>query len=329
MAKRALVTGADGFIGSHLVEALLRQNVDVRAFVMYNSFSSNGWLDRLPKSVRKAIDIFPGDIRDAQRVNEALEGVDAVFHLAALISIPYSYRSPASYMAVNVDGTLNVLEAAKQQARQKVLVVSSSEVYGTAQYVPIDEQHPVHAQSPYSASKIAAESLATAYWSSFDTPVTVVRPFNTYGPRQSARAIIPTIITQLLQGESPLHLGDLRPSRDLTYVSDTVQAMIQVLFSEATTGKTLNIASEQEISIGELAQRIIDKIQPGTPIVQDRLRMRPPKSEVERLLGSGQQLSTLVNWTPNVDLNTGLDRCIEWYGNPRHLAGFQSDHYYF
>lgn len=328
MSKRALVTGAEGFIGSHLVEALLIRGYEVRAFVLYNSFSQWGWLDRLPPQIRQQIEIFPGDIQDPGRVAAAMEDMDFVFHLAALISIPYSYHSPASYVSVNVQGTLHVLEAAKHNPAQRILITSSSEVYGTAQYIPIDEQHPLQAQSPYSASKIGAESLAHAYWSSFETAVSIVRPFNTYGPRQSARAILPAIILQLLHGVEALQLGDLRPTRDLMYVQDTVQAMIHILESEQTIGEIINIASGKEWSIGELAQKLIDQIRPGTPIVQDPRRLRPSKSEVLRLLGSSQKLQSLVEWKPQTTLDEGLKSCIAWYRQPENQAGFNTDQYY-
>lgn len=328
MSKRALVTGAEGFIGSHLVEALLVEGYEVRAFVLYNSFSTWGWLDRLPAAVQNQIEIFPGDIQDAGRVAEAMKDMDLVFHLAALISIPYSYQSPASYLSVNTEGTLHVLEAAKQNNKQRLLITSSSEVYGTARYVPIDESHPLQAQSPYSASKIGAESLASAYWASFETPVTIVRPFNTYGPRQSPRAIIPAIILQLLQGVKALKLGDLSPTRDLMYVQDTVQAMISILESDQTIGEILNIASGKEWSIGDLAHMLIEQIQPGTPIVQDPRRLRPSKSEVQRLLGSAKKLQSLIDWKPETTLEIGLEQCIDWYSQPKNQAGFNTDQYY-
>ena len=295
---------------------------------MYNSFSSLGWLDNLSVHKRKAIEVISGDIRDVQRVREAMEGMDWVFHLAALVSIPYSYHSPSSYVSVNVEGTLNVLEAAKKASNQRTLITSTSEVYGSAKYVPIDEQHPLQSQSPYSASKIGAECLASAFWASFGTPISIVRPFNTYGPRQSPRAILPTIILQLLKGVDQLQLGALHPTRDLTYVTDTAEAMIQVMKTPDTVGEILNIASQTEISMGELANRLIEMIQPGTPLVQDSRRIRPSNSEVTRLLGSAKKLYDFTRWESRVSLEDGLQQCIEWYSRPEHLSAFQEDQYY-
>ncbi|TAE52310.1 MAG: SDR family NAD(P)-dependent oxidoreductase [Bacteroidetes bacterium] len=310
---KVLVTGAEGFIGSHLVEHLLASGDEVRAFVLYNSFNSNGWIDTFSAEQRAQIEVFPGDIRDAARVREAMEGVEAVYHLAALISIPYSYAAAASFVEVNVNGTLNVLQAAQQLALRRVLVVSSSEVYGTAQYIPMDEAHPLQPQSPYSASKIGAESLARAFFYSYHLPVTVVRPFNTYGPRQSARAFIPAVITQLLAEKPALHLGDLSPRRDLTYVKDTVAAMRHILECEATVGEVINIATGADISMSELAAHLIALLRPGTEIVQDSSRLRPEASEVRRLLGSAQKLRSLTGWQPEYSMDQGLEETITWF----------------
>ena len=312
MAKKVLVTGADGFIGSHLTEELVRQGYDVRAFVYYNSFNSWGWLDRSDDDIKASIDIFAGDIRDPNGVREAMKGCDWVFHLAALIAIPFSYHSPDSYVDTNIKGTLNVLQAANALSTQRLLTTSTSEVYGTARYVPIDEDHPYQGQSPYSATKIGADRLAESFYRSFGTPMSIVRPFNTYGPRQSARAVIPTIISQLLDGAKTIRLGSLSPTRDFNYVSDTVAGFLAVARCEQAVGQEINIASETEISIGDLAQSIVDKINPSAAIVCDEQRLRPENSEVNRLLGSAERLRSLTGWTPQVDLQTGLDSTIAW-----------------
>lgn len=307
-----LVTGADGFIGSHLVEALLLEGHKVRAFVYYNSFNSWGWLDTLPKEVLKEIEVFTGDIRDPNGVKESMKGIEEVYHLAALIAIPFSYHSPDSYVDTNVKGTLNVLQAARDLNTKRVLVTSTSEVYGTAQYVPIDERHPFQGQSPYSATKIGADRIAESFYRSFDMPVTIVRPFNTYGPRQSARAVIPTIITQLLAGKKEIKLGSITPTRDFNYVKDTVQGFIEIDKSNNTIGEEINIATQREISIGELAQELIDQINPNAKIVCEEQRLRPEKSEVNRLLGSNEKIKQLTNWKPKYTLQTGLTETIEW-----------------
>lgn len=312
MLKKVLVTGADGFIGSHLVERLLERGYEVRAFTFYNSFNSWGWLDTLPSDRLKQIEIFAGDIRDPNGVREAVKGIDAIFHLAALIAIPYSYHSPDSYVDTNIKGTLNVLQAARELGLERVLVTSTSEVYGTAQYVPIDEKHPFQGQSPYSATKIAADRLAESFYRSFELPVTIVRPFNTYGPRQSARAVIPTIITQLLSGRTQIHLGSLTPTRDFNYVSDTVNGFIAIAESDHTIGEEINIATMQEISIGELAQEIIRQINPSAAIQCDEQRLRPEKSEVNRLLGDNSKIKSLTDWKPEFSLSEGLSETIEW-----------------
>lgn len=310
---KILVTGADGFIGSHLTEELVKQGHEVRAFVYYNSFNSWGWLDTFPEDIISEIEIFPGDIRDPNGVKEAMKGVDEVYHLAALIAIPFSYHSPDSYVDTNIKGTLNVLQAARDLGTKRVLVTSTSEVYGTAQYVPIDEKHPYQGQSPYSATKIGADRIAESFYRSFDTPVTIVRPFNTYGPRQSARAVIPTIITQLLAGYEEIKLGDLTPTRDFNYVKDTVQGFIEIAKSENTIGEELNIATQRETSIGELAEELIRQINPNAKIVTDKQRLRPEKSEVNRLLGSNEKIKKLTNWEPKYTLETGLAETIEWF----------------
>jgi len=325
--KKVLVTGADGFIGSHLVESLLDEGCEVRAFVLYNSFSSWGWLDTLPPEKLKNIDIFSGDIRDPNGVRTALKDIDVVFHLAALIGIPYSYHSPDNYVDTNVKGTLNILQSSRDFELEKILVTSTSEVYGTAQYAPIDEKHPKQGQSPYSATKISADFLTESFYRSFDLPVSIVRPFNTYGPRQSARAIIPTIITQLLQGAETIKLGSLHPTRDLVFVQDTVRGFIEIAKSSSLIGEEVNIASNLEISIGDLASKIIEQIKPGTPIISDGQRIRPDKSEVERLLGSNEKLKSHTSWDLNYSLDKGLQETIDWFRNSGSLNNYKSHIY--
>lgn len=325
--KKVLVTGADGFIGSHLTEHLLEQGYDVRAFVLYNSFNSYGWLDTLPKEKLKHIDFFAGNVCDPNGVKVAMQDIDTVFHLAALIAIPYSYHSPDSYVDTNIRGTLNVLQAARQLNISRILVTSTSEVYGTAQYVPIDEKHPFQGQSPYSATKIGADRLAESFYRSFDLPLSIVRPFNTYGPRQSARAVIPTIITQLLNGEKEIKLGDLSPTRDLLYVKDTVRGFEAIANSTQAIGEEINIATQQEVSIGELAQTIIDLINPGASIIQDKKRLRPSKSEVRRLLGANEKIQRLTNWKLTHSLREGLKHTIDWFSQKQNLQQYKHDIY--
>jgi len=311
--KRILVTGSDGFIGSHLVESLLEEDCRIRAFVYYNSFNSYGWLDSLTQKELEKIEIFSGDIRDPYGVRKAMEGVDIVFHLAALIAIPFSYHSPDSYVDTNIKGTLNVLQAARDYRCEKTLVTSTSEVYGTAKYVPIDENHPMQGQSPYSATKIGADRIAESFYRSFDLPVVIVRPFNTYGPRQSARAVIPTIITQLLSGMTRIRLGSLHPTRDFNFVKDVARGFIEIAKSEKTIGEEINIATQREISIGDLAQKLIDMINPGAGIEVEEKRQRPDKSEVERLLGSNEKIRRLTGWAPRYSLEQGLSETISWF----------------
>lgn len=313
--KNILVTGADGFIGSHLIESLIERGYSVKAFVMYNSFNSSGWLDTLSKEKYKQIEIFSGDIRDSNGVREAMSGIDVVFHLAALIAIPFSYHSPDSYIDTNIKGTLNVLQAARELEVERVIITSTSEVYGTAQYVPIDEKHPFQGQSPYSATKIAADRLAESFYRSFALPVTIVRPFNTYGPRQSARAVIPTIISQLLSGKEEIKLGSLTPTRDFNYVKDTVAGFIAIAESNKTIGEEINIATQKEISIGELAKEIINQINPNAKIICDEQRVRPQNSEVNRLLGSNSKIKRLTNWEPQYTFEDGIKITIEWIKN--------------
>lgn len=312
MNKKVLVTGAEGFIGSHLTEKLVEDGYDVRAFVLYNSFNTWGWLDTLPKDKLNQIEVFTGDIRDPNGVKEAMKGVDEVFHLAALIAIPFSYHSPDTYVDTNIKGTLNVLQAARDLQTSRVLVTSTSEVYGTAQYVPIDETHPYQGQSPYSATKIGADRLAESFYRSFELPVTIVRPFNTFGPRQSARAVIPTIITQLLTGKKEIKLGALSPTRDFNYVKDTVNGFVEISKADITIGEEINIATQHEISIGELAQELITQINKDAKIVCDEERLRPEKSEVNRLLGSNAKIRKLTNWSPKYTLREGLAETIEF-----------------
>lgn len=313
--SKILVTGADGFIGSHLVEALLKDGHKVKAFAYYNSFNSWGWLDSLPKKVLNEIEIFTGDIRDPNGVREAMKGIDEVHHLAALIAIPFSYHSPDSYVDTNIKGTLNVLQAGRDLDTSRILITSTSEVYGTAQYVPIDEKHPYQGQSPYSATKIGADRMAESFYRSFDMPITIVRPFNTYGPRQSGRAVIPTIITQLLSGKEEIKLGSLTPTRDFNYVKDTVQGFIEIAKELNTIGEEINIATQKEISIGELAQEMINQINPNAKIICEEERLRPEKSEVNRLLGSNEKVKRMTSWESKYNLEQGLAETIEWIKN--------------
>ena len=309
---KVLVTGADGFIGSHLTEELVKKGYEVRAFTYYNSFGTWGWLDMMPAEILKSVEIFSGDIRDPNGVRMAVKGVEEIFHLAALIAIPFSFHSPDSYVDTNIKGTLNVLQAALDYDTSKVLITSTSEVYGTAQYVPIDEKHPYQGQSPYSATKIGADRLAESFYRSFETPISIVRPFNTYGPRQSARAVIPTIISQLLAGKKEIKLGALSPTRDFNYVKDTVAGFISIAESDRTIGEEINIATQNEISIGELASEIISQINPDARIICEEERLRPEKSEVNRLLGSNEKIKRLTGWRPQYSLKEGLQKTIDW-----------------
>ena len=313
--KKVLVTGADGFIGSHLVETLLEQGYDVKAFVLYNSFNTWGWLDSFPKEKLDKIEIFTGDVRDPNAVRQAAKDVDAIFHLAALIAIPYSYYAPDAYVDTNIKGTLNVLQAARDLNIDRVLVTSTSEVYGTAQYVPIDEKHPFQGQSPYSATKIGADRIAESFYRSFELPVTIVRPFNTFGPRQSARAVIPTIITQLLSGKKEIKLGSLTPTRDFNYVKDTAMGFVEIFKSKKTIGEEINIATQKEISIGQLAEELIKQINPEAKIICDEQRLRPEKSEVNRLLGSNAKIKELTAWSPKFSFEQGLAETIDFLKN--------------
>lgn len=317
--KRVLVTGAGGFIGSHLVERLLEEGCEVVAFVKYNSLNKWGWLDSFDKKVLDRIEIFTGDIRNSDSVRKAVKSVDIVFHLAALISIPYSYISPESYIETNINGTLNILQACIDYSVEKVLITSTSEVYGTAKFVPITEDHPKQGQSPYSATKIAADYLAESFYRSFNLPVVIVRPFNTYGPRQSARAVIPTIITQLLSGYEEIKLGSLHPTRDLVYVKDTVEGFVRLAKCDSAIGKEVNIATQSEISVQDLAKKLISKINPNAKIVSEDVRVRPQNSEVERLLGSNKKLKELTGWIPETDIDRGLELTIEWFKNEENL----------
>lgn len=322
---KVLVTGADGFIGSHLTEMLLDMGYDVRAFVLYNSFGRWGWLDTLPADKRAALDVVMGDVRDPVFVRRAMEGVDCVFHLAALIAIPYSYYAPDAYVDTNIKGTLNILNAARDLHTQRVLVTSTSEVYGTAQYVPIDEKHPYQGQSPYSATKIAADRLAESYFRSFGLPVTIVRPFNTYGPRQSSRAVIPTVISQLLAGYDEIRLGSLTPTRDFVFCKDTARGFIELSRCDAAIGREVNIATGQDISIGTLARKLIDSIRPQAKIVCEEQRLRPAASEVERLLGSNELLHTLTGFRPQTPIDEGLKITVDWIRS--HMDSYRTDRY--
>jgi len=328
---QVLVTGADGFIGSHLTEALVREGYKVRAFVLYNSFNSWGWLDQAPKDIRDNLDVFSGDIRDPHGVRQAMQGCEAVLHLAALIAIPYSYHSPDTYVDTNVKGTLNVLQAARELGVRRVVHTSTSEVYGTARFVPMTEEHPLQGQSPYSATKIGADQLAFSFYSSFGLPVVTARPFNTYGPRQSARAVIPTIITQMLGGQRQIRLGKVSPTRDFNYVKDTVSFFLAALASDKGAGEVINCGSNYEISIGETVQVIAEALGVSVEVVTDEARMRPEKSEVERLWADNTKARTLFGWGPAYGdrdgLRRGLAETAEWFRNPANLAGYKADRY--
>ena len=317
--KSILVTGADGFIGSHLVEKLLSLDCQVKAFVFYNSFNNLGWLESLSNDQLSRIKIFSGDIRDFNVVKKSMEGVDIVFHLAALIAIPYSYIAPESYIDTNIKGTLNVLQSAKENRCKKVMITSTSEVYGTAIYTPIDEKHPLIGQSPYSASKIAADQLAQSYYYSFNTPIKIVRPFNTYGPRQSARAIIPTVITQILAGAEKINVGNLAPTRDLTFVKDTCKGFVEIFKSDKLVGEVTNIGMNVEISIMALIELIVKIIGKDVEIKEESERIRPEKSEVERLWCNNSKIIEETNWTHDYTLETGLEETITWMKENLHL----------
>ena len=325
--KKVLVTGSDGFIGSHLIEELVNQGCNVRAFVYYNSFNSNGWLDTIPDETRNKIEFFPGDIRDPNGIREAMNEVDIVFHLAALIAIPFSYHSPDSYIDTNVKGTLNILQAARNNNVKRVIVTSTSEVYGTAQFIPITELHPKQPQSPYSASKIGADAIAESFFRSFELPITIVRPFNTFGPRQSARAVIPTIISQLLNGAQEIKLGDISPTRDLLFVKDTVNGFIKIAQCDELIGHEVNIATQSEISVGDLAQHLINIINPNAKIITDSLRLRPEKSEVFRLFGSNEKIKSYTGWNQKYTLEQGLKETIDWFSKKENLQQYKSEIY--
>ncbi|MDP1623943.1 MAG: NAD-dependent 4,6-dehydratase LegB [Bacteroidales bacterium] len=322
--KKVLVTGGAGFIGSHLTEELLEKGCDVKVFVHYNSFNRWGWIDYFPGDKKKNIEVFTGDIRDPNGVREAMKGCDVVFHLAALIGIPYSYHSPDTYVDTNVKGTLNILQAARQLDVSRIIHTSTSEIYGTAQFVPITEEHPVNPQSPYAATKASADFLALTFFRSFKTPVVVVRPFNTYGPRQSSRAIVPTIITQLINGTGKVILGAVTPTRDLNYVKDTAKGFIRAAECDLALGEVINLGSNNEISVGDLAQKIAALMGKEIIIESAEERMRPEKSEVERLWAENRKAKELLGWQPSFDLESGLKETIEWFSLPENMEFFKS-----
>ncbi|WP_374512692.1 NAD-dependent 4,6-dehydratase LegB [Brevundimonas sp.] len=329
--KRILVTGADGFIGSHLTERLVARGCEVRAFVQYNSLGSWGWLDESPPEVRRSLDVFAGDVRDPHGVRTAMTGCDVVLHLAALIAIPYSYHSPQTYVETNVLGTLNVVQAARDLGVGRVIHTSTSEVYGTARFVPITEDHPLQGQSPYSASKIGADQIALSFHAAFGTPVAVIRPFNTYGPRQSARAVIPTVISQIAAGAREIRLGALHPTRDFTFVADTARAFEALAECDEAVGQVVNAGSGFEISIGDTAQAVIDLMGRDVRIVADEQRLRPETSEVERLWADSERMRRLTGWTPayggGEGFRRGLQATIDWFSDPANLARYKTDRY--
>jgi len=326
--SKVLITGSDGFIGSHLTEALVHKGFDVRAFVLYNSFNSWGWLDYTDSEIKKQIEVFAGDVRDPHGVKTAMEGCDIVFHLAALIAIPYSYHSPDSYIDTNIKGTLNVVQAARELGVRKVIHTSTSEVYGTANFVPITEKHPLQGQSPYSASKIGADQIAMSFYTSFGTPVSIIRPFNTYGPRQSTRAVIPTIITQIADGQRKIKLGALDPTRDFNYIEDTISGFIAIAKSEATIGEVINIGNNYEISIGNTANLIAEIMSVDIDFETETDRLRPEKSEVFRLRCDNSKAKNLINWQPKYSgkkgLKEGLRKTIEWFAVKEHLQHYKT-----
>ena len=328
---KVLVTGADGFIGSHLVEELVRQGYDVRAFTLYNSFGSSGWLDECSEDIKGHFEVFAGDIRDPNGVKTAVSGCTTVLHLAALIAIPYSYHSPDTYVDTNIKGTLNILQASRQCGIERLIHTSTSEVYGTAQYVPIDEEHPLRGQSPYSASKIGADQLALSFYCSFGTPVVVVRPFNTYGPRQSARAVIPTIITQIANGHQEIKLGALYPTRDFSYIDDTIGGFLAAMRCPAAVGEVINLGSNFEISIEQTAQSIADVMRKKIKITADQQRARPLYSEVERLFACNQKAQKMMDWRPKYaglhGFELGLEKTVEWFLEPANLTKYNSEIY--
>lgn len=328
---KVLVTGADGFIGSHLTEALVRLGYHVKAFVLYNSLSSYGWLDHCQKDVFGKFEIYMGDIRDPHGVKKAMEGCDAVLHLAALIAIPYSYHSPDTYIDTNIKGTLNILQAARELGVKRIIHTSTSEVYGTARFVPITEDHPLQGQSPYSATKIAADQIAYSFYTSFDLPVVILRPFNTYGPRQSARAIIPTVISQIASGIRELKLGSILPTRDFNFIRDTVAGFIAALESENGLGEAVNIGSNYEISIGQTVELIAQVMGVDIKVFMDKERLRPKKSEVERLWADNSKAKNLFSWKPEYDgmdgLKRGLSETVDWIVDPENLKHYKSDIY--
>ncbi|CUU48172.1 NAD-dependent 4,6-dehydratase LegB [Clostridium beijerinckii] len=325
--KKVLVTGAAGFIGSHLIEKLLNIGCNVKAFIHYNSINSWGWLDSLSKDKLKEIEIFTGDIRDPNGVREAMKNIEEIYHLAALIAIPFSYHSPDSYVDTNIKGTLNVLQAARELDTERILITSTSEVYGSAKFVPITEEHPYQGQSPYSATKIGADRLAESFYRSFSLPITIVRPFNTYGPRQSARAIIPTIIMQLLSGKNEIKLGALTPTRDFNYVKNTVNGFIEIAKSQNTIGEEINIATQREISIKNLAEELIKQLNPKAKIICEEERIRPKNSEVNRLLGSNEKLKKLTQWSEEYTFEEGIKETIEWFKIKKNLNKYKTNIY--
>lgn len=330
-AKKILITGADGFIGSHLTETLILEGYSVRAFVLYNSFNSWGWLDHASPEIKSKLEIFAGDIRDPHGVRKAMEGCDLVMHLAALIAIPYSYHSPDTYIDTNIKGTLNVLQAARELGGVRVVHTSTSEVYGTARFVPITEDHPLQGQSPYSASKIGADQLAYSFFAAFDLPVTIIRPFNTYGPRQSARAVLPTVITQIANGAQRLKIGALEPTRDFNYIDDTVRGFIAVAQSDAALGEVINIGSNYEISIGDAIKVIVELMSSNIEIEVDAVRLRPAISEVERLWADNAKAKDLCGWEPKYaglkGFSMGMRKTIDWFLEPDNLARYKADNY--